>query len=271
LYAKVNNHFAVTVLVLLTIGQLFNLLTEGLFIANAQSSNSANLLVPSNMNRMEITLKNDESPNPISIYENPLLIALISGLSAILGGVMGSYMTNRSNIKLEEKRHKIETEREVKLQAQEERKKESIRALMCDELQSFSEDLGYIDSGEFWTTKITSSRHFDYQKRLISLMESYKLEYLKLPFEMKLALFDDVNLLMKIQSAYDSIESWRKDFLLVLEEHKGGSTEDLHIAVKKIKPLIAKQLIDPAIKGLKEILPKGIVEKIESKHSGILK
>jgi len=104
----INKYLLVSVVFLLAYWQLT--------FVNAQP-NSTSILVPSNMNRMEITLKNDESANPISIYENPLLIALISGLSAILGGVMGSYMTNRSNRKLESDKYEREQKKQEQIKA----------------------------------------------------------------------------------------------------------------------------------------------------------
>ena len=116
------------IILILSIGQVFlseYSLFSDLHIAIAQSTNTTSVFVPSNINKIELTLKNDESTNPSSIFENPLLIALISGLTAILGGIMGSYMTNRSNRQVEKRRYEIEKQREEKMIALQERKKDS--------------------------------------------------------------------------------------------------------------------------------------------------
>ena len=93
-------------------------------------------------------------------------------------------------------------------------------------------------------------------------MEAYKMEFLRLPYEERLMLFD-TELLLYVQAAYEVIEAWRKDFLLVLEEHKNDNVVDFRKAVKKIVPLRTKEQIDPAIEELKKILPKNIVVKID--------
>ena len=91
-------------ILILSIVQTFVLefsLFKDLHIAFAQSTNATRILVPPNTNKTEITLKNETPANPSSIFENPLLIALISGQTAILGGIMGSHMPNRSNRQME--------------------------------------------------------------------------------------------------------------------------------------------------------------------------
>ena len=101
----------IVVLFLVVIWQLS--LGKYILVANAQTNNSASILLPSNMNRMEITLKNDESANPGSIFDSPLLVGLVTAGSAIFGAFMGSYMTNR-----------IEKQRQKELREEREKQKE---------------------------------------------------------------------------------------------------------------------------------------------------
>ena len=85
------------------------------------------------MNRMEITLKNDQSANPGSIFDSPLLVGLVTAGSAIFGAFMGSYMTNR-----------IEKQRQKELREEREKQKERIAASVFPELKEISFWLGNI-------------------------------------------------------------------------------------------------------------------------------
>jgi len=254
----------VTILII-SIGQLFSLkysLIDEIHAAFAQSNNSRNLLVPSNMNRTEITLKNDDSINSNLFLANPLIIAIISGGTAILGGIMGSYMTNRSNRQMEDIRYKRERQEEREKQEQLEKQKiqykEKVTAVIYSELTTFSSTLGQIQDEDFWE----GANEFDYGKFMKSLFESFRLEFLGIPFDTRLTLFDP-NVLYLVQTAYIGIESFKKNFLLLLEQKEGLDSKIFLKEINKLGPSSIKDGVDNAIKEFDNILPKSILDKLK--------
>jgi hypothetical protein len=258
-------YFIFVTILILSIGQLFSLkysLTDEIHATFAQSNNNTSISVPSNMNRMEITLKNDQSANPSSLLDSPLLIAAISAGSAIVGGLTGSYMTNRSNRQLDDERYKREREREKKIREEEEDKKrlykDKVTALIYAELSNFSVTLEQLQDENVWK----DAKSLEYSKMLKSLVESYKFEFLKLPFDVRLTLFDIV-VLYTVQTAYDAVGAFMRSFMLLLQEDEAVPVAKLKDGVEKLAPWNIKELVDQAVKELERILPKSIVDKFK--------
>jgi hypothetical protein len=220
--------------------------------AYAQSLNSTSIFVPSNMNRMEITLKNDQSANPSSIFENPLTIALISGLTAILGGIMGSYMTNRSNRQMEDKRYERERKREKEIQEQQKNQNEEYRQKII------SKTLTELEEIAFWLKHMQEkNRPKDYPDTIKSILQAIKLEYPLVPYDTRLSLFSP-NILFMVESIYSKIQAYKEMLFIFIDEYKMDQTEPFEVAVNKLTPGAdgLKSLVDIVITQLKKELPK---------------
>ena len=181
-----------------------------------QSINSSNIFVPSNMNSIAITLKNDQSSDSTYLLDSPLLIGLISAGSAILGGVLGSFMTNRSNRQMEEMRYDREKEREDDLQADQEKRNEEykhkVTTLTYLELKKFSAGLARLQDESFW-----SSDEYRRLKIVKSSVESYKMEFLDIPYDIRLRLYPP-EILYAVQRAYDVYQAFMKILIPLIEE-----------------------------------------------------
>lgn len=234
-----------------------------LFNAFAQSTNTTSILVPYDMNKTEIILKSEQSTNPNSIFENPLLIALISGLTAILGGIMGSYMTNRSNRQMEDRRYERERKREKDIQEQREKQNEEyiekVRIAIYLELLEASSDFKIMMDKEFWKTYPESGYVETFRHTVESAMTSH--EFTKLPFDLKLRLFTP-DVLYTVQNAYARIDFCYRTLLILLAQHQPGSLKDFESEVMSIASGF-KENIDNVIEDLKKILPKSIVDKFK--------
>lgn len=254
-------------ILILSIVQVFLLdfsLFKDLHIAFAQSTNATSIFVPSNMNKMEITLKNDQSANPSSIFESPLLIALFSGLTAIFGGIMGSYMTNRSNRQMEDKRYERERKREKEKQAEQEKQNEEyiekVRVLIYTELLEASSNFKIIMDKEFWKVYPESGYAETFRHMVESGLTSH--EFTKLPFDLKLRLFSP-EVLYSVQNTYSRIDYCYRTLLILLAQHGTGSLKEFEKEVMSIGWGSIKEDIDSVIEKLKKILPKSVVDKFK--------
>jgi len=153
-------------------------------LAFAQTSNGSSILVPSNMNRLDFTLKSDKPANSDSFVNSAWFVGVISGSSAIAGGFLGSYMTNRSNRKMEDDRHKRQIEREKIQQEQQDKEKklfkQQVMASVYSELNNFS----------FWLRDLaTYTDSADDINSVKSLFETLSEEYPGMPYDVRLTLF----------------------------------------------------------------------------------
>ena len=72
-------------------------------------SNVSSLVISSSGEKMEVALKNQESG---SFWNSPLAIGAIGASSGIVGGLLGSYMTYRSNRQMEDRRNTAQRDRD---------------------------------------------------------------------------------------------------------------------------------------------------------------
>jgi hypothetical protein len=245
------------VLFLIITWQSFTLLIISLerfdFVANAQTNNSTAVLVPSNMNRTDIT-----------ILESPLFVGIISAGSAIIGGILGSYMTNRSNRQMEDKRYERERKREKEKQAEQEKQNEEyiekVRVLIYTDLLEASSNFKIIMDKEFWKVYPESGYAETFRHMVESALTSH--EFTKLPFDLKLRLFSP-EVLYSVQNAYSRIDYCYKTLLILLAQHGSGSLKDFEREVMNIGWGSIKEDIDIVIERLKKILPKTIVDKFK--------
>jgi hypothetical protein len=258
--------FIIMTILILSIIQIFLIeysLFKDLHIAFAQSTNSTSIFVPSNMNKMEITLKNDQSANPSSIIENPLLIALISGLTAILGGIMGSHMTNRSNRQMEEKKYERERKREKELQQHQEDKneeyKKTLTASTYAELLEFSFWLAALEDKERWEG---DNKRYTVQA-FKSVFETISMEFLKIPYDTRLTLFSP-EIQYSLQTVYYKFRAFTQALIPFIEEYeKTQNFTRLTEAIKNLHPRDLNDIIDGTATELRKILPESIAKKLE--------
>jgi hypothetical protein len=244
----------VSILLLLAGGQLLNFTigVDYILVANAQSNDSANILVPSNMSKIEINLKNSKSDNANSTY-----VQLITGLSsagaAIAGGFIGSWLTGRSNRQMEDKRYEREGKREKEIQEQEEKLKDEHRDRLMRstfyELRDISATLDNLEDKDFW------AREEKYNLIMLeSRIKTFSLDFLRTPHDIRLALFPP-DVLWDVQSAYVMFEAFANALIPFIMEYNVNPTGDFVNAVKPLGSTEIKRIVDIAISHLKNLLP----------------
>lgn len=217
---------------------------KDLHIAFAQSTNATSIFVPSNMNKMEITLKNDQSANPYSLLDSPLLIAAISGLTAVFGGYMGSYMTNRSNRKLEADKYKREQEKQGQLNS-------NVRALTLHNLKMCSYILEELMMQNAFESK---SDVLDFRLTV----ESFHREYSGMGLDMKIQCFKP-EVLTALQKFYDFFELLSVNLFAAFSRYDKLSITDERDALDKLRAEISSFDIGELNKLAKEAID--ILEK----------
>lgn len=90
------------------------------------------------------------------------------------------------------------------------------------------------------------------------LFETFRLEYLKIPFDTRLTLFNPT-ILYYVETAYINFEAFRRGFSFLLKKTIAADWED---AVKKLRPDVVKETIDTAINNLKDEVPSELIKSI---------
>ena len=231
-----------TILFIITIQQIsLNSITIGKGIVEegfAQTSNASNVLVPSNMNKIELTLKNDQSASSSSLQDSPFLVALVSAGSAIFGGFVGSYMTNRSNMQMENIRYDREKGEQDEIEA-------NVRALILHNLKASSDILDTIKEGDFGSERQIHD--------IDIVLRSFHKEYGNLSLEMKSRLFKP-DVLTAVQEYYDYFDTFSEALHDIIRRYdnavKSGDLTALENFNKEMSDLGADELNEYAKKAI---------------------
>jgi hypothetical protein len=224
----------------------------------AQDPNNLTVLTP-NTNKLEIMLKNDQPVTSNSFLDSAWFVGLISGGSAIGGGFLGSFMTNRSNRQMEDKRYERERKREKEIQAQEEKKNVDYKQRVI--VSTYAE----LREIHFWLKHIQMKEHpEDYPDTIKAVFQTIKMEYLKVPYDIRLSLFSP-NLLYMVESIYSKIQAYTTILFSFIDEYKLHHTETFDMAVNKITPSAngMKGLIDIVLVELEKLLPEDLRERFD--------
>ena len=210
-------------------------MTEDLNVANAQSNDSASILVPSNINRTENSLKNDQSANPSSLVDSPALVAAISAGTALLGGIIGSILTYR----VEDKKYKREKDKQDHIEA-------NVRALMLYNLKFTSDILEELNNKYLFVNKATVWR------RKLALGSLHK-QYAEMSFETKSTCFKP-DVLTALQQFNDYLEIFSVALSDIFTRYEGLLKTDERVALDKMNVEISDMRIDD----LNEVAKKAI-------------
>ena len=112
-----------------------------------------------------------------------------------------------------------------------------------------------MDGKGFW-----HQTSYDVKKVMAGIFKTSKLEYLKIPFDIRLTLFAP-KVLYDIQNAYEGFEGFTKQFLNFLEQHPISSPAELEGAMKQLGLPFTREVIDLAITSLNDFVPESIREK----------
>lgn len=215
----------------------------------AQAINNASTVVfPSQNGSLEITFNNAPSSDPdYSIYIQ-ILTAISSAAAAIAGGYLASRYTHKQAMDVERLRHNQQKQKEDALEAKQKKLKDEYRdkiiSVVYDELSGFSYRLGVMEESKFIKSR-------EDMQVLAALFESFRMEYLQIPFDTRLTLFTP-KVLYSVETAYINFEAFRKGFSLLV---KTNLSYDLEEEYKKLRPNIVKEIIDVAISKLKDLVP----------------
>lgn len=206
-------------ILILSIFQVFLLdlsLFKDLHIAFAQSTNATSIFVPSNMNKMEIILKNDQLANTTSLLDNPVLVAGISGGTALLGGIIGSLMTYR----IEYRKEKIEKVKQNHFE-------ENVRAMIIQNLRYVSDVLKDLRNLDMYVNK-SSVRN-----ARLSLESIHKL-YSEMSFEVKCTCFKP-DVLTYLQYFYDNLALFSAGLRSAFDRYDESVNNNEHVALERLK------------------------------------
>ena len=236
-------------ILILSIVQIFLLeysLFKDLHIAFAQSTNTTSIFVPSNMSKMEITLKNNQNSDSYSFLDSPFFVAIVSAASAIGGGYMGSLMTNRTNRQMEEARNVKEKEKQDHIEA-------NIRALILHNLRYTSEILKELKDKDAYVSKVSV-----HNAKVI--LESIHKAYAEMSFETKSSCFKP-NVLTALQVYYDNFATFSAAlyaaFTRYEELHRTNELDALDGLKKDISDMDIDHLNDVAKEAIR-LLEKNI-------------
>ena len=206
-------------------------------LALAQNPDDTSIAVPSNLSKLEITLRN-EADNPYPFFDSPLFVGVVSAGSAIIGGLLGSHMTNKANKEAEDRR-----------KAEEEEKQANVRALIHENLHLSEFSLDELsEKGKVTKENIQRSvRMLDVAERL----------YRDVPIELKATCFDS-KVLVYIQGYYDFLASTFPMLSSAIsryeDEIKGKGNESL--AVTNFENALSKLGITGLKSALEEVIQK---------------
>jgi len=98
---------------------------------------------------------------------------------------------------------------------------------------------------------------------LKSVFETFGMEYLNIPYEIRLTLFSP-DIMYVVQEAYTKFKAFTKALFIVIEEYqKGLKSSRFPTLVNTIEPGGVKNYVDEAITKLKEILPSDTINKLD--------
>jgi hypothetical protein len=155
------------------------------------SNNSSTNVVMSNSTKPEVTLKG-QVDNSSFFLDSPFFVAIISALSALGGAFLGSFMTNRSNRQMEDKRYTREKEEADEVATK-------VRALVSHNLNYSSLIFDELqDKGKFTKETIEQAKTF------LNVMQK---EYRDLSIELRLTSFKPKALTL-VQSYYELFDTF---------------------------------------------------------------
>jgi hypothetical protein len=159
---------------------------------------------------------------------------------------LGSYMTDRSNRQMEDKRYERERKREKQILEQKQKEREEytkqVATLTLTELIEFSVVLEDVQTHEF------SNEDFD---KLLAMIETFKMDYLKIPYDTRLTLFP-YKTQYWVQTAYNRFQAFCRTLLPLIEGTRRDSVR-FNEAVKELEPDIINESVEEAISALKKL------------------
>src|SRR5206468_3213729 len=102
----------------------------------------------------------------------------------------------------------------------------------------FSRRLEAIQDDDLWDDK-----DYDFAKISTMVLETSKMEYLKIPFDVRLTLFTP-EIFYNLQTTYEALEGFVKGFLLLMKDYQEGVLKNPKEALKKLGPDLLKEEID---------------------------
>lgn len=238
--------FIIVIILGLGIGQLFFLRYQpydDLHLAFAQSTNATSIMVPSNMNRMEITLTNSDSGKN-SQFDN-LIIAGIAVGGALGGSLLGSYMTYWTGRK------------RAQWKINEEEKKEKIRLSKLRQMIVFN-----ITLFGFAFKDLADKDWKDYNlDNIRTNLEKLKNEYHNLPVETRLSIFTP-EITFVVSLFFHLSEALRDRVINILDNCKSYPKEDqvprARNEIQNIFDTESQMSTDEIIEMIKEEYPEDI-------------
>ena len=246
--------FIFVIVILVSIGLLYSLkysLSDNNHFAFAQSTNATSIFVPSNMNRVEVTLQNDSNGSVYSLLIQ-IITAIASAAGAIGGGLIASRYSHKKAMALETLRYDNETKKQKETEEKQQKQKEeygkNVMQSTFYELREFSQTLRSIQDENYWTgdEKYTL-------KILTSRLENFTMVFLTIPLDTRLDLFSP-HVLWSVHSAYAFFQAFTKAILLFIEDYNTHPTGNFRKAVQVLGPSGVKEIVDDAITELKNLL-----------------
>jgi hypothetical protein len=201
------------------------------------TDNISKAAVPFNTNKLEITLKNSQSENSNPSSEVQLITGVTSAGAAIFGGFIGSYLTNRSNRQMEDRKNARQREREQEIES-------NVRALILHNLKVSSKLLDNLDQeGKVTEVYVRNARTF---------LRTFHKEYTSMSLEMKSTLFKP-EVLTAVQEFYDYFDMFAAAIYDAISRYE-ANVDNFGIASNEF----ISELDNLDVRGLKEVLKKAI-------------
>lgn len=221
------------------------------YMVFAQSVNNAStVVVPSNNNKLEITLKNSQSDNSSSSTYVQLITGLSSAGAAIFGGYFASYISNKNAREIEKTKQAAEQEKEREFGRK-------TRAIIYSQLKSMSVSLAaFKDDSDIWEAQRTGN--FDIATVIIWVIEHGK-ELLRIPLENRIKLFSPV-VLVNVQDAFEHFDTFSHMVGALVDEYKQDKTikkvENLAKQIANLQPELLLSEVNNAIKLIEQTYPE---------------
>jgi hypothetical protein len=196
-------------------------------------TNASNIIIPSNISRIEVVLGKDDSSTLTTS-----IIAVLGVLGGAVVGALATYFTTRLQVKRETRKENEFVK--------------GTRQIVYDELRTFSIILGNIgdENSEFW-------HNFKLGKRDASVFEStlgkLRKEFLQLPFNVRVTLFKP-DILVLVQDAYEGFDIFSERIITNAKNQKNA--HNLKQSIATLEPRSVKADVDNAIKKIKENYPE---------------
>ena len=229
-----------------------------LFYAQLPFSVFAQKPINSSIFPSNTSIRNIQSDAWNSLTLTQVITGVLTAGSAIFGGFIGTYLTNRSNREIENDRHERQKRKDENVEAKQKELKdkyhERLRLIVFDELHNFSSDMQTLLNENYWR----GIREEQVKNQYMSVIEVYKLEFTKLSLSDKLELFNS-EVLIDVHIAYNHMDLFLRVFLRTLKDYESGKIKNLKDSILALPIKPTKKKVDDAILKVQDFIPNDIV------------